>query len=68
MSEPECPAAACRYLPVALLQRLEEIRPGLLCDLRSGVASDRDATHDASREVDATFAEAVRILDLAARA
>jgi hypothetical protein len=61
-------AAACRYLLVALLQRLERDRPGLTQALRAGVQADRAATGPGQAHVDATFDEALRMLDLAAQA
>ena len=36
-------AAACRYLLVMLLQRLEAERPGLVAEMRAGVEGDRGA-------------------------
>lgn len=70
MTNPEpsdATAAACRYLLVALLQRLEPAHPGLLADLRAGVEGDQQALApgQASPEVTATFAEALRMLRLA---
>jgi hypothetical protein len=71
MTDPEihdATAGACRYLLVALLQRLEPAHPGLLADLRAGVEGDQQALApgQASPQVAATFAEALRILRLAA--
>lgn len=60
-------AAACRYVLVALLQRLEKTTPGLLADLQAGIAADQRATPPGQPYVDATFAEALRMLAMAAR-
>jgi hypothetical protein len=60
-------AAACRYLLVALLQRLEKRHPGLIIDMQAGVAADRNATSGGQPHVEATFGEALRILEIAAR-
>ncbi len=60
-------AAACRYILVALLPRLEQSSPGLLAELRSGMEGDRQAMAVNGRlspEVDAVVSEAQRILDL----
>lgn len=61
-------AAACRYLLVMLLQRLEEVRPGLVFDMWTGVAADRDAAPAGQPHVEATFDEALRMLEMARRA
>lgn len=59
-------AAACRYVLVALLQRLDAQHAGLIDDLRSGIAADRAAAiQSLAAPVDATFTEAARILHLA---
>lgn len=61
-------AAACRYVLVALLQRLDAQHAGLVDDLRSGIAADRAAAIQSgglAAHVDATFTEAARILQLA---
>ena len=57
-------AAACRYLLVMLLQRLEAERPGLVAEMRAGVEGDRDAAIG-GRDVEGIFEEALRILRLA---
>ena len=41
--DPQVTAAACRYILVALLQRLERISPSLLDDLQSGIAGDHQS-------------------------
>jgi hypothetical protein len=59
-------AAACRYLLAGLLPRLERIQPGLIAELRSGIAADRAAMSRSgtlSVELEATVKEALRILD-----
>lgn len=58
-------AAACRYLLEALLQRLEKSHLGLIADMQTGVAADRSATSGGQAHVDATFGEALRILQVA---
>ena len=60
-------AAACRYIVVGLLQRLERAHPGLLAELQLGAAGDRQAMADAgnlSHDVDVMFSEVQRILSL----
>lgn len=67
---PEATAAACRYLLVGLLQRLDRIHPGLMADVESGVKGDRDAMlarGAVPAEVQSAIAEALRMLDLAAQ-
>jgi hypothetical protein len=51
-----------------LLQRLEEVRPGLVFDMRTGVAADRDAAPAGQPHVEAIFDEALRMLEMARRA
>ena len=61
-------AAACRYLIVALLQRLDAQDAGLVDDLRTGIEADRAAAIQGgslAAHVEATFSEALRILQLA---
>ncbi|MFC5498600.1 hypothetical protein ACFPOE_13720 [Caenimonas terrae] len=41
--DPNITAAACRYLLVGLLPRLERASPGLVAELRAGIVADRDA-------------------------
>ena len=65
--DPEVTAAACRYILIALLPRLERAVPGLLADLQAGIAGDRQAmaaTGNLSPELDAVVSEAQRILSL----
>ena len=65
--DPQVTAAACRYILVGLLQRLEQISPGLLTELRSGVAGDRQAmatNGKLSPDIEAVVSEAQRILSL----
>jgi hypothetical protein len=60
-------AAACRYILVGLLPRLERASPGLLAELQSGIAGDRQAmaaSGKLSPDVDAVVSEAQRILKL----
>lgn len=60
-------AAACRYLLAGLLPRLERVQPGLVAELRRGIAADLAAmskSGNLSAEVEATLAEALRILNL----
>ena len=60
-------AAACRYLLAALLPRLEHLHPGLIAELRQGVAADRESMAANGKllpEVEATISEAMRILRL----
>ena len=57
--------AGAAYILAALLPRLEEIRPGLLGDLVSGLAADREAITDDGKmtpELDAVFLSAECIL------
>lgn len=61
-------AAACRYVLVALLQQLDAEHAGLVDHLRKGIAADRAAAIQSgglAPHVDATFTEAMRILQLA---
>lgn len=61
-------AAACRYLLVGLLPRLERAFPGLLAELQAGIAADRQAmvaTGKLSPELDAVVSETQRMLSLA---
>lgn len=61
-------ADACFYILSALLPRLNEMKPGLVDELIAGVAADRAgcAQDIPDREhVNATFNEALRILQLA---
>lgn len=65
--DPKITAAACRYLLVALLPRLELAHPGLISGVRAGIAADREAMASAGKlspEVDATVSQALRILSL----
>jgi hypothetical protein len=65
--DPHITAAACRYLLIGLLPRLERTNPGLVAEMRAGIAGDRTAMLAAgtlSPEVDATIAETLRMLDL----
>ena len=65
----EVTAAACRYLLVGLLPRLEGIQPGLLNDSRGGIEGDRQAMASAgtlSPQVDAVVNEALRVVALGA--
>ena len=65
--DPQVTAAACRYILVGLLQRLERVSPGLLAELQSGIASDRQAmaaNDKLSPNVEAVVTEALRILSL----
>jgi len=65
--DPQITAAACRYILVALLQRLERISPSLLDDLQSGIAGDHQsmaANGNLSNDIEAVIAEAQRILRL----
>jgi hypothetical protein len=60
-------AAACRYLLVGLLPRLEQLHPGMLAEMRRGVEGDRAAmaaNQSLSPPVDAVVAEGLRILEL----
>ena len=60
-------AAACAYVLHILLQRLEEIRPGLVLELLQGVKSDRTAVESngaMSEPVGSIFREAERMLEL----
>lgn len=63
----ETTAAACRYLLVLLLQRLEGAHPGLLGEMQTGAEADRRALppEHAASEVAATLEEALRIMRLA---
>jgi len=64
----EITAAACRYILVGLLPRLERAQPGLLAELRAGIVGDTSsmaASGNLSPQVEATVAEALRMLDLA---
>jgi hypothetical protein len=61
-------AAACRYLLAVLLPRLERAQPGLLAEMRAGIAGDRDAMAAGGSllpDVEATVSEALRLLDVA---
>jgi hypothetical protein len=61
-------AAACRYVLVALLQRLDAQHAGLVDDLLTGIEADRAAATQGgslATPVEATFSAAVRILQLA---
>jgi hypothetical protein len=61
-------AAACRYVLVALLQRLDAEHAGLVDDLCTGIEADRAAAMQGgilTPQVDATFSEALRILRIA---
>ena len=63
----EVTAAACRYLLAGLLPRLERFHPGIVAELRSGIAADRTAMAASgalSPQVDGVVAEALRILEL----
>jgi hypothetical protein len=65
--DPQVTAAACRYILVGLLRRLEQVRPGLLAELQSGIASDRQAmaaSGKLSPSTEAVVSEAQRILSL----
>ncbi len=62
-ADPNVKAAACAYLLVCLMQRLETRHPGLIGDCIAGVSEDRrslprDAQHPAC--ADAIFKEAFR--------
>ena len=46
VSEPNAQAAACSYILVALLQRVEKLQPGLTADLLAGIEADRAAIAD----------------------
>ncbi|MDR1967405.1 MAG: hypothetical protein LBQ32_01755, partial [Burkholderiaceae bacterium] len=41
--DPQITAAACRYILIGLLQRLEQKSPGLVVELQSGIAGDHQA-------------------------
>ena len=65
--DPQITAAACRYLLVGLLPRLERVSPGLLAELQAGIAGDRQAmaaSGKLSPDVDAVVSEAQRILSM----
>ena len=65
--DPQITAAACRYLLIALLPRLERASPGLIAELRAGIAEDRDAIAakgNLAAEVHATISESLRMLCL----
>ena len=67
-ADPAITAAACRYLLVALLPRLESVRPGLVAELSDGVRGDRGAIQAKQKtppELQAVFDEALKILSLA---
>ncbi len=69
-TDPNVKAAACAYLLVCLMQRLETLHPGVIEDCIAGVSKDRhalprDAPHAAG--ADAIFEEALRLLKLAGR-
>lgn len=67
-SSDDSTAAACRYLLVALLQRLDAQHAGMVDALRSGIEADRAAAIQGGslgKDVEATFSEALRILQLA---
>lgn len=66
-ADPQTTAAACRYILVGLLPRLERASPGLLAELQAGIAGDRQAMvagGKLSPEVDAVVSEAQRILNM----
>jgi len=61
-------AAACSYILVALLQRLDDRHPGLTADLLAGVEADRAAVPPENRaSVDEVFEEALTVLRRASR-
>jgi hypothetical protein len=63
---PQNSAAACQYLLAALLPRLDRAHPGLVSELRAGIAADREAMTAAGKltpEIDRTISEAFRILN-----
>lgn len=67
--DPKVTAAACRYILVGLLQRLEQVSPGLWADLQTGISGDREAmlaSGQLSPEIDTVVSEAQRILSLCA--
>lgn len=57
--------SGARYILTALLPRLEEIRPGLLAELVSGIGQDRAAIEDSGKmtpQIAEAFASAEHIL------
>ena len=67
-ADPKVQAAACAYLLVGLMQRLEKSQPGLIKGFMAGVNADRRAIPPdlTNREfVDQIFEEALRLLKLA---
>jgi hypothetical protein len=68
--DPQATAAACRYVLIALLARLERGSPGMRAELEAGLLGDRKAMMDGgtlSPDVDAVLAEAQRMLSLVPR-
>ena len=67
-ADPNVQAAACAYLLVGILQRLEKDHPGLIKDAIAGVKADRGAIagNVPNRKfIDEIFQETLRLLQLA---